>query len=575
METTQPVSLFPEKTIKDYMQVLVRRRWAVISFFTICVTVVTLGTFLMTPLYQSKVRIIIEGENTNVRSAEEASTAGSSVDVFEYYLSTQIELIKSDTIAGKVFQEFNLEQDPRYAKKEGLAKLLQRKFSQDIVIEQVKGSRMITIGVENPDPKLASDIANRLAEVYARDNLMRRALMFIRNQRMASLNDEFLRLQSKLDSLSNRFGPKHPEMIALRNEIRTMARRIENEKVKGKDAMEAIPMEEEALLEDTLQKIQESSVFSSSRMNNIGIVDTAYPAREPIKPKKLMNILLGIFAGLFGGVLAAFLADYIDDTIRTDDDLKRNIGKVQYLGSIFTEKSSEIKDSVDRLVALTADSPSVEAYRLIRMNLLWYSTRGQALKDLTVVSPGPGEGKTTVSSNLAIVLSQAGLKVLYVDTDFRRGRVHEIYGFLNDKGLGEYLAEGVSLDQVVRKTETPNLSVVTCGKSVIDSAQLLSSSRMKEFIQETRKRFDMIVYDTPPVTIISDAAIVMSQLDGCLLSIRCGYTTVRILNRALTLIAESKTKLVGVVMNDVMMQDVSSYNKYYKKYYNKVSIRRT
>ncbi len=573
---TQTLSLFPEKTLKDYLQVLIRRRWVVISFFVICVTTVTLGTFLMTPLYQSKVRIIVEGENTNVRSAEEASTAGSSVDVFEYYLFTQIELIKSDTIAGRVFEEFELGKNPRYMKKEGLAKLFQRRFEQDIDVEQVKGSRMITIGVENPNPKLASDIANRLAEAYAKDNLMRRALMFIRNQRMASLNDEFLRLQAKLDSLSNRFGPKHPEMIALRNEIRTMARRIENERAKEKNAAESIPMEEEeSLLEDTLQKIQESSVFASSRMNNIGIVDQAYPAREPIKPKKIMNILLGIFAGLFGGVLMAFLTDYIDDTIRTDDDLKRNIGKVQYLGSIFTEKSSEKKEMVDRLVALTVDSPSVEAYRLIRMNLLWYSTRGQALKDLTVVSPGPGEGKTTVSSNLAIVLAQAGLKILFVDTDFRRGRVHEIYNFLNDKGLGEYLTEGLPLDSVIRKTDTPNLSVVTCGKSVIDSAQLLSSIRMKEFIQETRKRYDMIVYDTPPVTIISDAAIVMSQLDGCLLSIRCGYTTVRILNRALTLISEAKTKLIGVVMNDVMMQDVSSYNKYYKKYYNKTSVRRT
>ena len=208
------------------------------------------------------------------------------------------------------------------------------------------------------------------------------------------------------------------------------------------------------------------------------------------------------------------------------------------------------------------------------MNILWYSTRENALKDIAVVSPGPGEGKTTVSSNLAIVLAQANLKVLFVDTDFRRGRLHEIYKFTNDKGLGEYLTEGLPLDQVVRATETPGLSVVTSGKSVIDSAQLLGSQRMAEFIRETRKRFDMIVYDTPPVTIISDAAIVMSQVDGCLLSIRCGYTTVRILNRALSMIRESKSKLIGTVLNDVQMEDITSYNKYYKKYYHKVSVRR-
>jgi len=571
---TQP-ELIPEKNIKDYFQILLRRRWVVVSFFTICVTVVTLGTFLMTPLYLSSVKIIIEGENTNVRSAEEAASEGSSVDMFEYYLSTQIELIKSAAIAGKVYDELNLKDDPRYKKKVGLAKIFQRKFLQDIIIEQVKGSRMITIGVENPDAKMASDIANRIADVYARDNLMRRALVFIRNQRMASMNDEFLRLQSKLDNLSNRFGPKHPEMIALKNEIRTMARRIENERSRSGDLLENAPMEDQALLEDTLHKIQESSVFASSRMNNIGIVQDASPSKEPVKPKKVLNILLGVFAGLFGGVLLAFLVDYLDDTIKTDEDLKRNIGKIPYIGSIFAEKVSDNSVPLDRLSALTADSPAVEAYRLIRMNLLWFATRERSLKDFVVVSPGPGEGKTTISSNLAIVIAQANLKVLYVDTDFRRGRVHDIYGFMNDKGLGEYLTEGLSLDQVTRKTETPNLFVVTSGKSVIDSAQLLGSQRMAEFIRETRKHFDMIVYDTPPVAIISDASIIMSQVDGCLLSIRCSYTTARILNRALVLIEESKTKLIGVVLNGVIMQDATSYNKYYKKYYSKVSVRRT
>ena len=109
MDTAQP-DLLVEKNIKDYFQVLVRRRWVVISFFLICVTTVTIGTFLMTPLYRSQVTIIIEGENANVRSAEESASAGSSIDVFENYLATQIALIKSDAISGKVYDEFNLGQ---------------------------------------------------------------------------------------------------------------------------------------------------------------------------------------------------------------------------------------------------------------------------------------------------------------------------------------------------------------------------------------------------------------------------------------------------------------------------------
>lgn len=577
MATTdlEPINILPEKNIKDYFQILIRRRWVVISFSTIVVTVVTIATFMMAPLYRSEVKLIIEGENANVRSAEEASNAGSSIDVFESYLATQIALITSDAIAGKVYEEFQLNEHPRYKKKVGLTRFLQKGFSKDIYIEQVKGSRMITLAVENPDPKLAANLANRLAEVYAKDNLMRRALVFIRNQRMASMNDEFLRLQSKLDSLSNRFGPKHPEMIALRNEIRSMARRIENERTKEKDIMADVPLEDQMLLEDTLHKIQESSVFSSSRMNNIGIVDNAYPSESPIKPKKTVSVALGMIAGLFGGFLLAFLVDYLDDTIKTDEDLKRNIGKVPFLGSVFSERGSTATKNLDRLVSLILDSPSVEAYRLIRMNILWFATREQSLKDFAIISPGPGEGKTTVASNLSIALAQANLKILLVDTDFRRGRLHDVYDFPNDRGLGEYLTDGVSMDQVIRKTEVPNLSVVTCGKSVIDSAYLLGSQRMAEFVRDSRKKFDMIVYDTPPITIISDASIILTQVDGCVLSVRSGYTSARILTRALHLILESKTKLVGTLLNAVTMPNAAGYSKYYKKYYSKVSVRRT
>src|SRR5437773_356202 len=119
-----------ETTLKDYWQVLVRRRWVVFSFFTICTTVVTLGTFLMTPLYQAETKLLIEGENTNVRSAEETASAGSSVEAMENYFDPQIALIKSDTIAGKVFEEFKLDEQPGYQKKTGLAKIFRHGFDK-------------------------------------------------------------------------------------------------------------------------------------------------------------------------------------------------------------------------------------------------------------------------------------------------------------------------------------------------------------------------------------------------------------------------------------------------------------
>ncbi len=560
-----------ETNLTDYWRILIRRRWIVISFFTVCVTTVVLGTFYMTPLYRATTSIIVEGENTNVLRAEEAPAAGSNLDIYESYLETQMALIKSNTVAGKVFEEFKLGTLLRYQKKEGLGKLFERKFIEDVYLERLPATRMITIAVENPDPKMAADIANRLAQVYTQDNLTRRALNFIRNQRMASLNADFLRLQAKLDAMSNQFGPKHPDMIALREEIRTMADRIKNQRFGGQDlTSDRKVSDDQALLEDALLKIQENSVVSSSRMNNVGVVDEASIPKEIAKPKRLLNILLGIIAGLAGGVFLAFFVDYLDDTIKTDEDLRKNIGKSIFLGHLHSENGIKNKwsrrqpNKIDRLVELQLESPSAEAYRLIRTRILWSMPKDESIKDIVVLSPGPGEGKTTVVSNLGIALAQIKLKVLLVDTDMRRGRLHEAYGLSNSKGLGQYLTGDIPIDGFIQKTEIPNLSVIPCGESVIDSSQLLGSPKMSQFIQETRKRFDIILYDTPPITMISDAAILMSQIHAAILTVRSGFTNTKALSKALTIIKDSDANLLGLVLNAVSSAENPSY--YYKYY---------
>jgi capsular exopolysaccharide synthesis family protein len=563
----------PDAHLTDYWRILVRRRWIVIAFFVICVATVAAGTFYMTPLYRAMTSIIVEGENTNVLRAEESAALGSNLDIYESYLETQMALIRSKSIAGKVFEEFKLSETPRYQKREGLGKFLERKFVDDIYLERIPATRMIMIAVENPDPKMAADIANRLAQVYTQDNLTRRALSFIRNQRMASLNADFLRLQAKLDGMSNQLGPRHPDMIALREEIRTTSERIKKQRFGGQESGGGNQTsEDQILLEDALLKIQENSVLSSSRMSNAGVVDEASPPKEIAKPKWLLNIALAVIAGLAGGVLLAFFIEYIDDTIKTDEDLRKNIGKTALLGHLRSENGFKGKlpgkhsNKIDRLVSLQQESPSAEAYRLIRTRILWSIPRDESIKDIVILSPGPSEGKTTIVSNLGIALAQLKLRVLLVDTDMRRGRLHEPYGLSNDKGLGQYLTGDTPMDDVIQKTEIPNLSIVTCGQSVIDSSQLLGSPRMTQFITEARKRYDIILYDTPPVTIISDASILMSQIHAAILTVRSGYTNSKNLVKAMSIIKDANANLLGLVMNAVnSTENTSYYYKYYQR----------
>ncbi len=566
-------SINQEVNLKSYLQVLSRRRWVIITFFVICVTTVTIGTFMMTPVYRAGTKIIIEGENTSIRTAEDSSMSGTGIEIYENYLETQMSLIKSDSIAGRVADEFKLSDTPRYKKKEGLAKLFQHSFEKDLNLERVKGTRMVIIWVDNPEPKMAADLANRLAEVYTKDNMKRRALTFIRNQRMASLNAEFLRLQEKLDNLSTQFGPKHPEMVVLREEIRTMAKRIENERF-GSGSQDGLgdktAAQPQQVLEESLLKIQESSVFSSSKVNNTGIVDLAYPPTEIFRPKIPINIALGFVMGLVGGILLAYFVDYLDDSIKTEDDLKRYISGAPFLGPVMSERTLKNglnkTSDIDRLVEIRSESPSAESYRLIRTRILWSISRDHVFKDFAVVSAGASEGKSTVASNLAISLSQINKKVLLVDTDLRRGRLYDSYNLVKDKGLGEYLSGDAKLDDVIQKTLMPNLSAVVAGRSVIDTSQLFSSDRMKEFIQETRKKFDVIVYDTPPVIVISDTSILVPQLGGVVFTIRSGVTNARRLNKAMNIIKETgNAQVIGVILNGADLVDKKVYKNYYHK----------
>jgi capsular exopolysaccharide synthesis family protein len=557
-----------ERNLKDYWDILKRRRWVVVSFCLISTVAVTIVSLLMTPLYRATTTVVVEGEDANVLGALEAATKNQSFDIFENYLETQMNVILSRSIAGKVFEEFELATHPRYRKRRDPVAA----FTKDIYLARVKGTRIIRISVENPDPKRAADIANRLAETYAQDNLMRRALTFIRNQRMASLNSEYLRLQSELDRLSNQYGPKHPAMVALRDEIRMMAKRIENERqrqaqLNDPDASPAEVAENQQLLEGVLLQIQESSVLSSSRMNNINVTDRAVPPKEKAKPQRKLNVMIGFLVGLVGGIFLAFFVDYMDDSVKTDEDLKRFVGNAQFLGAIPLETDGALQKKtsmIDHLLYLRPNTVSAEAYRLVRIGILWFAKKENGFKDFAVLSPRPGEGKTTFASNIAIALAQVKRNVLLVDADIRRGRLDRSYRLPNDRGLGQYLTEDLPLDDIIQKTDVPHLSVVTAGESIINASELFGSPKMSEFIHKTRDKFDMIIYDTPPVTIVSDAAVLISQLNGTLLTVRSGVTSSRIIPKAIATIREYNPKLIGVVLNGAPITEKQYYHRYCK-----------
>jgi capsular exopolysaccharide synthesis family protein len=213
-------------------------------------------------------------------------------------------------------------------------------------------------------------------------------------------------------------------------------------------------------------------------------------------------------------------------------------------------------------------SIGIEAFRNLRTSLIW-SDGGEALKTLVVTSAAPGEGKTLTAANLAVTLAYDGLRVLLVDCDIRRPRVHGMFRLPRSPGLMELLTSAdasgnpAGRPRAIRETSITGLSVLPCGALPSNAAQLLSGTRMRALLQELREEYDIIVLDTPPVLATADAGIVASLTDGVLLVVRAGTTDRNAAQRACQQLANVGARVIGTVLNDPGGQVAKEGDYYY------------
>ena len=255
-----------------------------------------------------------------------------------------------------------------------------------------------------------------------------------------------------------------------------------------------------------LQKQQEAQIAQASTLGNVEVIDPALTPKVPIKPNKKKNLALGLILGLMLGVGLTFLLDYMDRTVKTADDI-REILDLNVFGIIprIPLADQDTKLPGKRLVTtLAPKAPSVEAFRALRTNLN-YTIAKQKHKLILVTSSLPGEGKSTVSGNLAVVIAQTGSKVLLVGCDLRRPSLYDMFGIKNEPGLVDLL---VDEDQdALRRIDQPRLDVMPAGTIPPNPAELLDSERFRQFLRQAQERYDYVVIDAPPVLPVTDTQI--------------------------------------------------------------------
>ena len=307
---------------------------------------------------------------------------------------------------------------------------------------------------------------------------------------------------------------------------------------------------------------QEETELSLPRTSMVEILDHAEKADRPERPKKALNIALGIVIGLIVGVGLAFFIEYLDTSVKTIDDVERTL-QAPVLGVI--------PQNVGLLLEEGAESPHAEAYRVLRTNLL-FSRKDDKLNSVAVVSAGAGEGKSTTVFNLATIFAQNGNRVIIVDSDLRRPVLHKMLRVTNSLGVTNYLLKQNSLEEVIQTTNLPTLDFLASGKLPSSSLGILSSTQMRELINELKLRYDFVFFDSPPIMGVSDASILASVVDMTLQVIQYRRYPQPMNIRAKQMIEKVGGNLVGIVLNNInMSQDENYYyySGYYHEYYSK------
>jgi capsular exopolysaccharide synthesis family protein len=299
--------------------------------------------------------------------------------------------------------------------------------------------------------------------------------------------------------------------------------------------------------------------------NRLTLVDPPVLPDRPVSPRPLFNTAISAILALLVATGVAFVWERLDDRVRTPEDVERVTG-LPTIGTIIRMPTERGRKEFYRLATLLYPrSVAAEAFRAMRTNLE-FASLDRPLRMITVTSSVPGEGKSVVSGNLAVAFAQAGRRTILVDGDLRRPGLHTLFSLQNTMGLTDMvLSDGLGLANVAHDTEEPNLRVVTSGAVPANPAELLGSQRMAVILQRILADADLVILDTPPVGLVTDAALAAARSDSTLLVVSPDQSSERMVRKAREALAHVNARVAGVVLNNVSPRDAHA-NPYYGLY---------
>lgn len=337
------------------------------------------------------------------------------------------------------------------------------------------------------------------------------------------------------------------------------------------DKLAAKAEEDKMYYDKVAKRIAETDITREIGLNNVQILDQAITPKKPVRPNVMLNILIGLLLSVVAGVAVALGVDLLDATIKDRADVE-GVLKVPFLGTIpnYQQNANSGEDEEapltdeqrDLYVHYRPNSAAAEAARSVRTNILFMRPNSQ-LRTLLITSAVPREGKSSTSATIAVTLAAASGRVILVDTDLRKPRLHKVFGLPSGVGgVTGYLLSGEKVDKFVCKTPTTGLDFLPCGPVPPNPSELLHTDRFRQMVAELMELYDTVIFDSSPVEIVADALVLASICDGTIVVAHAGKSRRDAVLSTVTALRSVKANILGVVLSRSAQRGVG-YGYYY------------
>ena len=492
----------------DYLRILARRCWTVVVATLVVGGAAVVASLLQTPVYAATAEVLLQPRRSESLFNPQTGARNDPARAVQ----TEIRVLRSRPVQAAVRRE--LGPVPR------------------VSARPLGETDVIGVTAESTNPRRAARVVNSYARAY---------IDFRRQQAVDDALAAGKGVQAKIDDLQGQVDELNARVAAASPADRAA---VESTVASSRQAL----ISQQAAFKQMLSQLQ---VEAGLETGGAQLVTPADVPRSPVRPQPVRRGALGIAVGFAFGLGLAVLKEYLDDSVTAKEDIERAAPGVPTLGVVPAVPRWKNRNRPLTVSVTEPRSSTAEAYRMLRTSIQLLGV-DPPIGTLQVTSPAESDGKTTTVANLAVALAHAGHKVLVVDCDLRRPRIHEFFGLGNSVGFVSVLTGGTPFSSAVQDVPgVQGLRLLASGPLPPNPAELLSSERTAEILATAENEADVVLIDCPPVLPVTDATVLSSWVDATVLVATAGSTRRRHLRRAHELLSQVDARIIGAVLNGV------------------------